>query len=517
MTRTRPETGAAVAAPNDLAAQAGVGVAIDGGNAVDAAVAAALVTMVTEPGIVSLGAGGYVTVQPPDGSPAETIDGWVEMPGRGLPPERLNRGVWDVTTAYGGTTTMTVGAGSVATPGALKALDLAASRHGVLPWHRLVAPAVEAAAKGFPHGHASHEYLSYVHEPIFGWHPESRAAIHDDQGRLIGRGETVVIPHLADSLRQIAEQGADAIHTGDLAGAIAAEIEAHEGILTRADLAAYEAVVRPALAVHCHDWTFATNPPPAVGGVVVGAMLALLNGLPVVGSWSADEVVALARVQSAVLGARLVELDQEDARTAGAQHLLDQISATGLESLGAPSTAHVSAVDDHEGACAITVSSGYCSGVMVPGTGLWLNNALGEQELMHSGVHGLPPGTRMTSNMAPTVGRRASDDAVIAIGSPGSDRIGTAIAQVLALFVNGGLDLHTAIAHPRMHARVREDVLLDHEEDLLMPDGIEIPTRAMPVHSMYFGGVGAALWTPNLGLIAAGDPRRSGAVAVHTP
>src|SRR3712207_1136676 len=116
--------GVAVAAPNDLAAQAGVGVATDGGNAVDAAVAAAVTTMVTEPGLVSLTAGGFVTVQPQEGD-AVTVDGAVEMPGRGLPPERFGAAVWDVDTPYAGGTRMTIGPGSVATPGALKALDTA--------------------------------------------------------------------------------------------------------------------------------------------------------------------------------------------------------------------------------------------------------------------------------------------------------------------------------------------------------------------------------------------------------
>src|SRR3954470_11743680 len=97
--------GLAVAAPNDVAAQAGVAVALDGGNAVDAAVAATVTTMVTEPGLVSLTAGGYVTVQPQDGTPV-TVDGGVEMPGRGLPPDRLGHGVWDVDTPYAGGTRM---------------------------------------------------------------------------------------------------------------------------------------------------------------------------------------------------------------------------------------------------------------------------------------------------------------------------------------------------------------------------------------------------------------------------
>ncbi len=202
-----------------------------------------------------------------------------------------------------------------------------------------------------------------------------------------------------------------------------------------------------------------------------------------------------------------------------AQELLERVRRTDRLALTSPSTATVSVVDDQGGACAVTVSSGYGSGVTVPGTGLAMNNCLGEQELLGGGPHSLPPGTRLTSNMAPSVGRRTTDGAVLAVGSPGSDRIPSALAQVLALFT-AGLDLHAAVAHPRLHVRARPQepvpLLLDHEEDLAVPDDTGFPTRRMPAHSMYFGGVGAALWDPALGLLASGDPRRAGAVAVHT-
>src|SRR4051794_37140339 len=212
--------GVAVAAPNELAAQAGAGVAADGGNAVGAAVSAAFTTMVTEPGLVSLTAGGFVTIQPEDGDPI-TVDGGVEMPGRGLPAERFvppgplpaGAPVWDVTTPYAGGTTMTIGPGSVATPGAVKALDTSWRRHGSLPWSRLLEPAVEAAA-GFPHGSASYYYLSYVHEQVFGWNTESRAALYGPDGAIVPPGATVVVPHLADTVRRLAEEGADVMYGG---------------------------------------------------------------------------------------------------------------------------------------------------------------------------------------------------------------------------------------------------------------------------------------------------------------
>jgi gamma-glutamyltranspeptidase/glutathione hydrolase len=148
-----------------------------------------------------------------------------------------------------------------------------------------------------------------------------------------------------------------------------------------------------------------------------------------------------------------------------------------------------------------------------------MNNCLGEQELVSGGPHSLRPGERIASNMAPSVAVRSDGEASLAISSPGSDRIPTALSQVLALFAEGGADLVRAIGHPRLHVRVRPGqdppVRLDHEEDLVLPDGLALPTRAMPRHSMYFGGVSAALWTRATGLEACGDPRRTGVMAVH--
>jgi gamma-glutamyltranspeptidase/glutathione hydrolase len=503
----------AVAAPNLAAAEAGMRLAAEGGNAVDAALAATLVMMVNEIGIVSPGAGGFVTLQVAGGE-AVTIDGWAEMPGRGLPAERFGRGVWDITTEYGGGTTTSVGHGSVAIPGGLKALDLANRRSGEAPWREVVRPAIEIAREGFPLSPTSGYYLGYTHEIIFGWQEPSRSVVHDAAGAVIQAGATVVIPQLAESLELIAEAGADSMYTGELAELIARDMAANDGILTAEDLAAYEAVVRPALTVRQSGWLLATNPPPAVGGVTVAALLALLDGVPADGGWSPAELERLVAVQHAVLGRRLAELDEEDERRLAGQNLLELASAGDLRALGSPSTATVSVVDDAGDACAVTMSSGYGSGVMTPGTGLWLNNALGEKELLHGGVHSLAPGARLTSNMAPSVARRTSDGAVLAIGSPGADRIPTALAQVYALFAHGGLPLEKAVLHPRLHVRVREDVTVDHEEDFVLPPGLGLPTRAMPAHSMYFGGVAATFWDPAVGLLAVGDPRRAGAIAV---
>jgi gamma-glutamyltranspeptidase/glutathione hydrolase len=507
----------AVAAPNQAAAEAGVRLAAEGGNAVDAAIAATLVTMVNEIGVVSPASGGFVTLQVKGGE-AVTIDGWVEMPGRGLPEHKFGQGVWDVTTDYGGGTTTTVGHGSVATPGGMKALDLAHQRSGKAPWSEVVRPAIEVARQGFPLSRTSGYYLGYTHEIIFGWHRPSHGVVHDDDGTVIKAGTNVVIPELAEALELIAAQGAETLYTGELAELLVRDMADNDGILTAEDLAAYEAIVRPALIVRQNGWRLATNPPPAVGGVAAAAMLALLDGVPGQGAWNPAELERLIEVQHAVFGRRLAELDEEDVRRLEGQKLLDLAAAGDPRALGSPSTATVSVVDDEGDACAITVSSGYGSGVMTPGTGIWLNNALGEQELVHGGPHSLKPGTRLTSNMAPSVARRDSDGAVLAISSPGSDRIPSAIAQVYALYTHGGLSLEEAVEHPRLHVRVREDVVVDYEDDLAVSGfATNLKTRPMPPHSMYFGGVAAAFWDPVEGLLAVGDPRRTGAIAVSPP
>ncbi len=505
----------AVAAPNDLACRAAIDVAAAGGNAVDAALAAMLVTTVTEPGLVSMAGAAYITVQPNDGSPPVTVDGGVEMPGRGLAPEELGGGLREVHTAYAGGVTMTVGHGSVATPGCLRALDLAHRQEGRIPWREVVAPSVAAARGGFAHGRASHTYLEFVHRDIFGWHPESYAALHTPDGALIPFGQKVNVPHLADTMQTLADDGAEAFYIGDIADLVVREVRGGGGILTAADLAAYEAVVRPALPARLRDWSLATNPAPAVGGVVVAAMLTLLAGRPKQGPWSEDDLRHLVAIERAVLRHRADVLDVAADRQVAAEALMDTVHRDTLSLATSPSTAHVSVVADDGTACAITASAGYGSGVLVPGTGIWLNNCLGEQELTPHGAHGEPPGARLLTAMAPTVGRR-DDGAVLAIGSPGSDRIPTSVAQVLALHVEGGLGLQQAVAHPRVHVRLGTEVgdQAVHEEDLALPDDLGLPSRAMPPHAMYFGGVGFALATADGALDAAGDPRRTGAVAL---
>ena len=490
-------TALAVAAPNPAAADAAEDVARAGGSAVDAAIAATLVAMVNEVGLVSLSSGGFVTVQPAEGR-AYAVDGWVDRPGRGradtAPPVRT----WDVSTAYGGGVSITIGPGSVATHGSLTAFGEAHARDGRLPWRELVAPAIDVARLGFRLGSASRFYLDHVHESVFGWDPQSHRALHDEDGRL--SEQSVIVTDLAATLELIADEGPRALHQGDLARLVASDVQARGGLLDLADLTAYEPVVRAPLTTRVGPWSLATTPPPSVGGVVVASMLRLLDGRPRDG-WDVDDVEHLVRVQRAVLGHRREVLETAGDLDAASRAWLDRVDADHRAVLESGSTAHVSVTDAEGAACSITVSSGYGAGMIAAGTGIWLNNCLGEQELNPPG-RGVPPGSRLLSNMAPTVGRH-DDGSTLAIGSPGADRITTAVVSALAGFVSGGLDLPAAVAHRRVH--VHRAGLRDEE------------VRREEELSMYYGGVGAALTRADGRLEAVADPRREGVVRVVDP
>lgn len=490
-------TSLAVAAPSRAAADAAADVARAGGSAVDAAIAAALVAMVNEVGLVSLSSGGFVAVQPVS-APAYTVDGWMDRPGRDRRGDAAPPRTWDVTTDYGGGVTITIGPGSVATHGSLAAFGEAHARDGRLPWRELLAPAVEVARGGFALGSASRFYLRHVHETVFGWDDTSRAALHDDGGRLTE--EQVVVPDLAATLEHIAAVGSRALHEGDLADLVVTDLQARGGLLSAADLAAYEPVVRPPLTTRVGPWSLSTTPPPSVGGVVVASMLRLLDDRPR-GRWDADDVAHLVRVQRAVLGHRREVLEVAGDLDEASRAWLDRVDADHRAVLESGSTAQVSVTDADGAACSITVSSGYGAGMVANGTGIWLNNCLGEQELNPPGRPSAP-GSRLLSNMAPTVGRH-DDGSTLAIGSPGADRITTAVVSALAGFVSGGLDLAAAVAHPRVHV---------HRAGLPDED-----VRVEDEPSMYFGGVGAALTRADGDLEAVADPRRAGVAEVVDP
>ncbi len=504
-------TQVALATTSQLAADAAAGIAEHGGNAVDCAIAAALLTMNTEPGVCAMAGSAFVTIWP-TGMDAVTIDGNVAIPGCGDPAFDLKSGVRAVSMEYGGGVETLVGAASVAVPGSLAALEMASRDFGQLPWKKLVEPSIRAVRQGFPLSAACHHYLQYSAKPIFSRSKDGFAALHDADGNLKPAGSHIIVPHLAESLELIANQGSRTFYDGDLAKRITDHVQQNGGLLTIDDMRRYAPIVRPALKVDIKDWTIATNPSPAVGGAILCAMLLGFSGTDFK-EWDKAALLHLVKVQNASLGFRVGVLDVSDDLVHDIAELLGQAHSGALTArFESGSTVHTSAVDGQGLACAITASSGYGSGEMPDETGLWLNNCMGEIELNRDGLDAGPIGERLPSNMAPSVARNG--DTVLAVGSPGADRITTALHQFLINYIQMGMSLEDAVGQSRMHLELRgEEPVLAVEPGLDIPD-IAISVKTYPEKGMYFGGVGVALHDPKNGFSVAADPRREGGTII---
>ena len=502
----------AVATTSQLAADAAREVAAAGGNAVDCALAAALLTINAEPGVCALGGSAFITIWPAGQDPV-TVDGNVAIPGKGLRDEQRGHGAVEVTMDYGGGIKTLVGPGSVAVPGTLAAMEHAWKKFGSVPWRTIFEPTIRACREGFPLSAACRYYLGYSGRCIFDRSKDGFQALHRDDGSLLDAGDRVIVPHLADSLDAIATDGARIFYEGEIANAISQHCQNGEGMLTAEDLSSYRPVERAALITDIGDWHLATNPPPAVGGSVLTAMILACADLPEQ-SWSQDSLAQLIASQRACLDFRRRNLDLADDVSPQASRLVEAArSGQLLARWSSASTVHTSVVDSEGTGCAITASSGYGSGEMPDGTGLWLNNCLGEIELNRRGLDAGPPGARLPSNMAPSVARKPG--AVLAVGSPGADRITTALQQFLINHLQFEMPLRDAISHPRVHVDTSgKETRLMAEAGLDLPE-VDLPVTVYPEIVMYFGGVGAAVCDGTAGLDAAADPRREGGVYVH--
>ena len=368
----------AIAATGPVSLAAARQVARAGGNAVDVAVAAGLAAMSTEPGIVSLAGGAFVAAWVAGGEPV-VIDGNVEMPGRGLGLDRFGSGVREVVTDYGGGVRLHAGHGSVATPGAVTACEAAVEELGLLPWRDVVAPAAAACRDGYPIGGAAARYLAFTAEPLFGDDPEAHGVVTRPDGSPLEAGDVVTNQPLAEVLDLVAEKGASVLTTGQVGRAMVESMEAHGGLVTHRDLAEYTALLREPVRRRVGDWDLAVNPPPSVGGPMLAAMLGELGRR---GDWHWPDII---EIQRAVLSYRLQVHDFAEDLDAAGHELLLSVDRHGLAGLPtSSSTANVSVVDAEGTACAVTMSSGYGAGITVPGTGMLLNNALGEPELQQA-------------------------------------------------------------------------------------------------------------------------------------
>ena len=484
-----------IAAGHELTAQVGADVLRSGGNAVDAAVAAVFASFVCEPLLTGIGAGGYMLVVPPGEAPV-LLDFFVEAPGSGADPTARAELI-PITISFGDAIQVfNIGAASVGTYGTPIGLHAAAERFGRIAPGDLVAPAAALARDGVP-VNAQQANLFELLADIVRSTPEC-AALFAPDGVLPKLGQVVRQPELGDVLERLGSEGPAPFYTGDIAAAIVDWVSARGGMLTAVDLAGYRAIERDPVEVRYREHQVLTNAPPSAGGILIALALGWLDA-----DSRPPDVERLVEVMARTQDERTPEFlsGLDDPQFVDA--FLDQRAGR----LG--STTHV-AVLDHDGwACSVTCSNGSCSGEIVPGTGIHLNNMLGEQDLNPLGFHRHPPGRRMPSMMAPTVVMRDGAPQLV-LGSAGSNRIRSAILQTIIRVVDEGLRVGDAVIAPRVHY---EDGVVYAEPgvDTSRLEAAERPIARFRDLNLFFGGVQAVECGPDGRLWGAGDPRRGGA------
>jgi gamma-glutamyltranspeptidase/glutathione hydrolase len=490
----------AVAAGHPLTAQAGADVLAAGGNAVDAAVAAALVSWVTESPLTGPGAGGFMLVHRARDRSTRVFDFFVSVPGLGLETHELSdMDRVDVDFSGGSTQIFHIGAASCAVPGAALGLEEAHRSFGTLPWRELFAPAIDLARNGvrLNDGQA---YLHRILDLILRHTPESRAVYERDGERLVVE-ETLVQADLAGTLEQIAEHGARVLYEGELGKKISEHVRSHGGCITREDLDAYRVIRRrPVTASFCGE-DYLTNPPPSAGGILIAYGLPMLEALGPGKPGTAEAIDALARVMREQAHARVAARTV----TGGLVHALEERAA--VVSRG---TTHISVIDGKANAVGLTASTGAGSGVVVPGTGIHLNNMIGEFDLAKPPR----PGARLRSMMSPSIVLREGRPHLV-VGSAGSLRLRGAVMQIVVNTVAHDLPVENALDRPRVHLD-GETLHCEGGHDPAELDRLEEMGWSVTRwrrRNLYFGGASAVTFIDDE-LAAAGDPRRGGAGVV---
>jgi gamma-glutamyltranspeptidase / glutathione hydrolase len=497
-----------VAAGHPLTAQAGADVLRNGGNAVDAAVAAVLMSFVTESPLTGPGAGGFMLVHTAGGED-HLLDFFVAAPGKGLDsvePAALEP--IDVEFAAEAVQRFNIGPSSCGVYGTPLGLAEGLERFGTASLADLVGAPAAVAREGAELT-AIQAHLIRILAPILTAHPEGQA-IYAPEGRLLREGDVVRFPEVGDLLERLGAEGPAYLYAGDVAATVADYVLERGGLLTREDLAAYRVVEREPVHAHYRGRDVLTNPPPSSGGILIAYSLDLLDRLGRPG-----DLRALVEVMNTTNRTRTEEFVSGLHREGYLERFLaKEALESAAHDVGSRlgSTTHVSVLDAG-GACAsVTCSNGSCSGVIVPGTGLHLNNMLGEEDLNPLGFHRHEPGLRIPSMMSPTVVLRDGEPEV-ALGSAGSNRIRSAILQTILAVVDDGLGAQEAVERPRVHlegAVVEAEPGVDEAGlEALERDGWRV--QRWRERNLYFGGAQAvARDRATGGLSGGGDPRRGG-------
>lgn len=531
MSQSRPGV---IAAGDPQTAAAGAEMLRQGGNAADAAVAAAFTSFIAEVGVVHLGGSGLAQLYDGRTGLSRVYDFFSVTPGLGgRPPDQLD--FEEVTIDFGSATQrFYLGRGSVAVPGNIAGLCRLAADYGRLPLPVLLQPALRLARSGVSLAPFQADTCDLL-APLY-THTDDIRAVFAANGRIIQPGEHLFIPDLAETLAALASQDAAYARTGPLARALLADQATHGGLLTEDDLLAYEVLRVPPLRVTYRGHNILLPPLSSAGGILTAFTLKLLAGIDVAHRphGSATHLQLLCEVMAATSRARqqwdvLSETLAGDEATADflAEPFVTQYRDEVLEALaghapsplvaeppGPSNTSHLSVIDGEGLAVSLTTTAGESAGYIVPGTGYIPNNILGEEDLHPHGFHTRPAGQRIPTMMTPAIILKNGRPRLV-VGSGGSIRIRSAIMQVVSNLLDYRLRLDDAVNLARVHLA---DGILQCEAgtDPRAMDELEAMGYAVnrwATRSIYFGGAHSVSRTEDGRLVAAGDSRRGGATA----
>jgi gamma-glutamyltranspeptidase/glutathione hydrolase len=527
-----------VVSSSDLASDIGAAILARGGTAVDAAVATAFAMAVTYPTAGNIGGGGFMIVRTGDGS-ATTFDYREKAPGKSTETMYLD--------AKGAINRRLTAAGYLApgVPGTVRGMALAHSRFGKLPWKDVVMPAANLAREGFAVPASLARGLNSEVAGSMKAFKGSMAAYGKADGTPWKEGERIVLGDLARTLTAIATDGPDAFYTGWIADLVDKDMAANGGLITKADLAAYQAKERPSVRGTFLGYDIISMPPPSSGGVALIEMLNMLEALEIQKlprlSAEAVHVTTEARRRAFLDRARFLGdpdfVDVPVATLISKPHAQDQIAsisrtkASSSTELGkdivtlpgaeSDETTHFSVVDRNGMAVSntYTLEGGYGSHLVIPGTGFLLNNEMGDFNKKPgttnlTGDIGTPanliaPGKRMLSSMTPVIVAR-SGKLVLVTGSPGGRTIINTSLDVVLGVTAWGLTGREAVDAPRMHHQWLPDRLSIEEDGV--PAEVLAALKALGHDARMGGRQGSAqtVWVqPNTGAVYGVPDMRS--------
>lgn len=505
-----------VAAGHQDTASAAAEVLAAGGNAFDAVLAAMCASCVCEPVLASLGGGGFLMAGRSDGS-AALYDFFVQTPHN--KPDESAVDFYPITADFGtAQQVFHIGMGSIATPGVIKGMFEIHRELGSMPLGEIIQPACDLARSGVELNPLQH-YISTVISPILLSTPGARALHCNAAGELLGPGERLRQEDLANALELLVAEGEELFYQGEMGGELIRRCQEHGGCLQWQDLHDYRVERRQPLELGYHGHRLLTNPPPSLGGTLIALALALLEPLQLGQHQpnSIEHLGAVAGVQSLIQQLRREQgIDRDLCEDAAARLLAEEQVRSWHQVLQNHAqfprgTTQISVADRHGNLASMTLSNGEGAGYVLPGTGIMLNNMLGEEDINPHGFHRWPENRRIASMMAPSLAY-ANDGSTIVTGSGGSNRIRSAILQVLIHLLDFGQEAGDAVEMPRLHF---EEGLLNLESGIA-PEVLGALEQRFPSHrcwpqrNLFFGGTHTLTRSSSGHFSGCGDSRRGG-------